>query len=382
VSSVDLEVVATDPAFAVVGTSFVRAPGGISTLSFGRREARRADAGEAAQRRSFGCGSGPTVTLDQQPYLTEVVASTAELMRGASVPFRVCGSDLNVLTGEVDHLVLASPSTLFRVDTLALQRQGAVSATTQPLVLTRDDRGLPTSVRVPERERPTLLTVPQNLNAGWVATLGGEELPVTRVDGWKQAWEVPAGDAGTVRLSYPPDTTFAWALAAGAVGLGIVVLVVLVPMLRRRATPRREMPALVGARPRLIDLVVGLAVPALLLGWWGLAAAGAAVVVAAVLREHFRGWPLLAGLCFLVGSAAMVWDNLTERTWAVEWTQAWSLAALVCLVAALVEGGVARRGGREPYGAMSGAAGTVVRSGSIRLKNRMFFARRKGRSRR
>ena len=335
VSKLDLQVVATEPAALVVGQRFVTAPAGISSLTFGRHHAVKEQKTAARTPSSFGCGSGPTVNLDRRTFQTEVVASTSDLIRGARVPFRVCGSDLSIVKGETEHQLIALPSALFRIDTLDLERVGAGSSATQPLALTRDDRGMPVSVDVAERSTPTVLTVPQNLNAGWVATLDGKTLPTTRVAGWKQAWVLPAGEAGTVHLSYPPDATFGWALAVGAAGLALVLLVVAVPLARRR-TPRTVLPALQTGRPGLLDLVVVLAVPALLAGWWGVLAAGGAIVVATVLRKVFHGWSLLAGLAFIVGALAMSWDRLTEQSWAVEWTQAWSLVAIVCLVAGLV----------------------------------------------
>ncbi len=343
VDKVDLQVVATEPAFLVVGQRFVQAPAGISTLTFGGFPLAKEQRAAATTSRTFGCGSGPTINIDRRVFQTEVVASTRELVRGARVPFRICGSELSIVHGGVDHVISAPPSALFRVDTLDLTRVGAGSAATQPLDLDRDDRGMPTSVHVAERSGPTVLTLPQNLNVGWVATFDGKTLPTTRVAGWKQAWVLPAGAAGTVHLSYPPDRTFGWALGLGAIGVALVLLVVVVPLVRRR-TPRRVesgrvLPALETGRPGLLDLVVAFAVPALLAGWWGVIAAGATIVVATILRRVFHGWALLAGLAFIIGATAMSWDRLTEQSWAVEWTQAWSLVAIVCLVGGLVRSG-------------------------------------------
>ena len=50
-----------------------------------------------------------------------------------------------------------------------------------------------------------VLAIPENANAGWVATVDGHPLARTRVDGWQQAWIVPAGAGGVVVLACTPD---------------------------------------------------------------------------------------------------------------------------------------------------------------------------------
>ena len=73
------------------------------------------------------------------------------------------------------------------------------------------------------------LVVNENFNAGWQARLDGRPLPAIRLDGWKQAWLLPAGSAGTVTLTYLPDALYRDALGGGLGGLALVVLVALWP---------------------------------------------------------------------------------------------------------------------------------------------------------
>ena len=335
VSSLDIAVLATDQTVVVQGLSFVAAPAGISSLTFGDADKAADEEKAATQDRRFGCGSGPDLELDGRTLRTSVTASSFDLMRGASVPFEICGSDQTVVSGGVRHSLTAEPSDRFRIDSLTLARQGASSASTQTLEVNRDGRGNPTTVGLPERADATILTLPQNQNAGWVATLDGKELAPTRVDGWKQAWVVPAGAAGTVHLSYPPNTTFTWALVIGALGLLACVVIALLCLRAARRRPASDLPPLTAGGVGLLDLAVIAVVPALLAGWWGVIATVLALGLAALTRDRFRGWPTLAGLAYLVGALAMVWSPLTDRSWAVEWTQAWSLVAVAALVAAL-----------------------------------------------
>ena len=59
------------------------------------------------------------------------------------------------------------------------------------------------------------------------------------MDGWKQGWRVPAGEAGTVHLDYRPSLPFTVLLILGGVGLLAVVLVALLAG-RRRIPSRRD----------------------------------------------------------------------------------------------------------------------------------------------
>ena len=75
-----------------------------------------------------------------------------------------------------------------------------------------------------------LLVVPENFNTGWTATLGGARLRAVRVDGWQQAYEVPAGAGGAVTLTFTPDRPYRDGLAAGAAAVLLVGLMALAPV--------------------------------------------------------------------------------------------------------------------------------------------------------
>ncbi|HEY0952602.1 alpha-(1-_3)-arabinofuranosyltransferase domain-containing protein [Nocardioides sp.] len=330
VRTLDVRIADSDTAFLVVGQQFETAPAGISSLSFGRG----LEPARATEQRVFPCGTGPDIAVDGQVRQTSVVASVRRLVRGASVPFVVCGFPTTALGAGSDHAVLARPSKLFRVDTVDLRHVGVQVAATQPVTLHVDGRGQPTSVSLPERRTESVLTVQQNVNEAWVATLDGERLPRVRVAGWKQGFLVPAGASGEVLLSIPADRTFSALLVLGAAGVALVALVVLVPLVRRRPVGI-DRPELVTARPGLLDATVALAAGGLLMGWWGLGGVAAALVLGRLLQRRFEGWAVLGGLTFLIASLAMTWTELNQRSWAVEWTQAWSMAALAAVAAGL-----------------------------------------------
>jgi arabinofuranan 3-O-arabinosyltransferase len=78
-----------------------------------------------------------------------------------------------------------------------------------------------------------VLSVPENANDGWVAKADGVPLQRTRVDGWQQAWVLPAGGATTVVLDFEPDTAYRQRLLIGAIAAGLLILITLVPVRRR-----------------------------------------------------------------------------------------------------------------------------------------------------
>ena len=126
----------------------------------------------------------------------------------------------------------------------------------------------------------------------------------------------------------------------------------------------------------------------LLCGWWGLAGVLVAICLGAGLRR-FQGWPVLAGLSVLVASLALAWGPITDRSWAVTWSQGWSLAALCCAVAglaALRRLPQHRADQEHPVTVPRARRGhsTVAPTGralaSMRAKNRTIFARMIGRS--
>src|SRR5262249_34674381 len=106
-------------------------------------------------------------------------------------------------------------------------------------------------------DQDAYLTVNENANAGWHATAGGRTLRPVRIDGWKQAWIVPAGMRGPVHLVYTPDRIYRAALFSA---LGLLPLLLIVALWPVRLTPLRRRvragPVRAARRPgRVVSLV-------------------------------------------------------------------------------------------------------------------------------
>jgi arabinofuranan 3-O-arabinosyltransferase len=291
------------------------------------------------------CGQGPKLAIGGSIFDTSISANTRSLLRGAEVPLHVCAlpgvTPYVVLDGSTT--VLAPPSDALRVDSITLRRRGADLGADQPATVNRNGGGLPTSVDVPARRATSVLSLAQNVNPGWQATLDGKVLAPQRVDGWQQGWVVPAGAAARIDLRFTPTRLFDGLLVLGAL-LALVCLVAATP-LRLGRTRARDLPPLVAARARWLDGLLVVAAAGFLTGWAGLGILAAGGLVAWRFRS-FDGWGYAAGLALLVAVLGLTWDPVKSQAWALYWAQGWAMVAVAAVSVALVRPALGR--GRAP----------------------------------
>jgi arabinofuranan 3-O-arabinosyltransferase len=315
--TVDVE--STDVAFSDLGGRFVELPPGVSEL-----QVNGSSLTSGLQRTvDVPCGRGPRVAIGSTIYDTRLKAPASDLLRGASVPLGLCGRASGTLAGALD--VIGAPTSALRVDSVTLSRKGAETRAVEHAQVDRDANGEPVSVAVPARTAPTVLSLPQNINPGWRATLDGDVLPVRRIDGWQQGWLLPAGAAGTVRLEFTPTRTFDAVLVVGA-ALALLVGLAATPLAWSRRRTRR-LPPLQSGRPGRIDLALVTVTAGLLTGFVGLAVVGGAVVLARRL-PRFDGWGQVAAVALLLAAAGLTWGPLKSQSWVVYWAQIWSMVAI------------------------------------------------------
>jgi arabinofuranan 3-O-arabinosyltransferase len=274
------------------------------------------------------CGSGPTIEIDATGYQTAVAPQPTS----QPVPVRLCGDLIDgVRLTPGDHRIRSVPSARYVVQDLVL-RPVAGTATAGPAAGTSgagtSDAGASGAGTVRQRELQVLgwsavrrqvrvgagpesyLVIRENANPGWVATLDGRPLRATRVDGWQQAWILPAGGQGTVTVVFEPDGPYRAGLLVGALAALLLVLAAALPPRRRRQVPTARGDAaawsagllivLVGLLGGLLPLAALAVFVALRRLWWGvlpsavLAAATVATVIAVAgrLLGHGQGWAL------------------------------------------------------------------------------------------
>ncbi|MEU0566680.1 alpha-(1-_3)-arabinofuranosyltransferase family protein [Nonomuraea sp. NPDC005983] len=234
------------------------------------------------------CGQGPRIQVNGATVPTKVAGTYADLLEQRPVRFTGCGrtalaagdNRVRVAGWEpwgIANLVVGSlPSGPPPVE------GAAVAGTWSPSVR---------EVRV-TAPKDAFLVVNENYNTGWQATLDGQTLRPARLDGWKQAWELPAGTSGTVRLEYLPDRPYWLALALGLVGIAVLALVALV---LRGPRPEHVQETAPAADSRLsrwrvpYTIVLGLAFGGWVSGWPGMLATVAATAGVLWARGRLRG---------------------------------------------------------------------------------------------
>jgi arabinofuranan 3-O-arabinosyltransferase len=181
------------------------------------------------------CGAGPAVTINGTKYDTTVSGTLADFVGHRPLTLGTC----QVLAEGIDlaareHEISTARSESFVVQDLRLRPSGPAALAVRQRavnVLTWDATDRRVQVDAGEA---AVLTVPENANDGWVATVDGQPLSRTRVDGWQQAWLLPAGGAATVELKFVPDDSYRTRLLIGAAAAALLVLVTALPVRRRK----------------------------------------------------------------------------------------------------------------------------------------------------
>lgn len=321
------------------------------------------------QRTGSVCGLGPLVQVDELRLTTRVTGSLADVANGSPLRFESCvvgdddGKDDDdadpavgqVLLGAGEHRLTTPPTREFQVTqitgTPGDQAAGPAPATEESRTV--DVRTWGDSRRVADVGAGTesLLFLPENYNPGWVAEADGKRLRSLRVDGWQQAWVLPAGDVTEVVMTYRPQQVYRVLLPLG-LGISGVLLLLALGLLLRGAVRRRrgtdpEIPEVgwpPAPPPPATRLTVALAPLALLL----LGPAAAVGLVAGFVRR--LRWRLELALGAVVASAVL--DVAGGPSWTYPLADA--LAALgVGLVVGhvLLDGRPAWRPGRRAAGA-------------------------------
>ncbi len=207
---------------------------------------------------SVPCGFGPELYIDGDPAVgTQISASVSDVLTDRLIAAQPCGGRVVTLSAG-EHLIDIASTEEFAIETVALEPvTGSVLPSRTDRVDVQDWGATHRAVEISPATEPRLLETTENANDGWSATINGESLTPVRVDGWRQAWIVPAGVGGVVTLDYGPQSLYLAGLIIGA--LAALILIGLA------AVKDRPLPA--------VDVHAS--------GWatWGLTAAGVVVAV-------------------------------------------------------------------------------------------------------
>ncbi|MFF8840176.1 alpha-(1-_3)-arabinofuranosyltransferase family protein [Streptomyces sp. NPDC015130] len=220
-----------------VADAQLQLPVGLSEVHVPALAELRVPRPKADARFSLACGEGPDLAVGGVLHKTKASGLVRDLTERRPVTVTLCAGEEKDGTLELpagDHEVEAADAGPLAITDVTLT-EGAPRALTgaagREATVTRwaDDSR---TVKISEGSEAVYLRTFENANDGWTATLNGKELEPVRLDGWQQAWVVPAGASGTVTMEFEPSGTYRAALIGGAFAL--VALAALAFVGRRR----------------------------------------------------------------------------------------------------------------------------------------------------
>ena len=267
---------------------------------------------------SIGCANGPTIDVDGNTYRLFASGTIDDFLQLRPLKAGVCEGPSSLPLAAGEHHIVGKPSEAFSAASLTLAPAPlAAPAVGRDVATTRWGRSSRTLSIGAGSEQ--ILTVHENANRGWRAELNGTRLRSITVDGWQQGYIVPAGDAGTVTLTFTPDRAYRLSLLVGLIAALVLVAFALVgrraPSTLDRAFDDGSSFALAStlddvaptsSRPEWHDLVIPIAAAAivgtLLSAFAGLVAA--AIVFALIRRTRLAPWAV-AVPCVAAGVVAV-----------------------------------------------------------------------------
>ncbi|WP_297847237.1 DUF3367 domain-containing protein [Mycobacterium sp.] len=242
---------------------------------------------------TVGCDDGPVIAVAGRFVHTAIHTTVGAILDDQPLAVVPCDRDPIALPAGQQELLI-SPGAQFVVD-------GAELSTAAPVKEARAQHVSSWRAWGPDRREvqaapsatSRVLVIPESVNPGWVAhTSTGTRLTPIAVNGWQQGWVVPAGDPGTITLTFASNSLYRAGLA---VGLALLPLLAMLAFWRTRR--RSEDTPAQPWRPGAWAAVPAVAAGAVIAGVGGAVVMGAALGLRYAL--HGRRWERLA----LVGSA-------------------------------------------------------------------------------
>jgi arabinofuranan 3-O-arabinosyltransferase len=288
-------------------------PVGIGDLVLGEADDQRL-AVDRGSRVVMPCGFAPSIRVAGQPdVLTSLTTTVGAILDGTPATARSCAG---AVLPSGTHRITITPSAQF--DVVALRWGASPQVVDVPAQVTvRQWSATSRDVDVPVSSAVRTLELAENANTGWVATMDGTELEPVRVDGWRQAWVVPAGRGGAVAMRFAPDGLYRDALAVGLAAALVLLVGLAVPgrpiewvhaprgsvSWRWRLTLGLGAVLLAVGPVGLVGAVIGIGVSRL---GWSRALVGGLAVAAATAGAVVAPWPVSTS-----------WPNSTAVTLAV-----------------------------------------------------------------
>jgi arabinofuranan 3-O-arabinosyltransferase len=176
------------------------------------------------------CGLGPYLTVDGKVVRTSVTGTFSALETSRPVTFTAC-SAVSLRAGE--NSVVEPTTDAFSVQNVVVSTAALPKATAPVAADIVSWSASSRQLRV-SAATESYLVINENYNAGWQAKYDGAGLRPVQLDGWKQAWVLPAGTSGLVTLTYQPQSLYRDGIAGGLAGLAVIALLAACPGWPRR----------------------------------------------------------------------------------------------------------------------------------------------------
>lgn len=193
------------------------------------------------------CGLGPAIEVNGHAVATRVTGTYASVLTEQPLRFSAC-APVTLRAGLNQVTEPARDS--YSVQDVVLAGRWQPPPPPAPAARARVLAWTPTSRALRVTAGPqSYLIVNENFNPGWQAAIGGRHLRAVRLDGWRQAWLLPAGTAGLVTLTYLPDRVYRTAILTGLIALAAVLFLALGPWARTSRRRGRFAAAVAAAGP-------------------------------------------------------------------------------------------------------------------------------------
>ncbi|HBU01759.1 MAG TPA: hypothetical protein DEB20_04285, partial [Acidimicrobiaceae bacterium] len=181
------------------------------------------------------CDVGPNVTVGSASVSYSVATTAGALIDGSPFNLTPCSNNQLALSAGATLLDTSSGTSLATIDQLLLGNSPTMGAPAEsPRALTINNWGTNDRTVMVATGTEGLLVVNEAFNEGWEATLDGTKLSSLKIDGWRQAFVLPAGAGGTVHLRFAPDRIFKLGTIFGLLTLLAVFVMALWPDRKKR----------------------------------------------------------------------------------------------------------------------------------------------------
>ncbi len=199
------------PATPAATKGLAQLPVGLARVTIPGLAGLHAAVPDPAARFRLACGQGPVVSVTGRSYRTSVSGTIGQLIRLQPVQLHLCSRGERISLAAGRQRLSTGPAGEFAVTGLSLsspagpQLPAGTTATRRLTILSwgADNR----SVRIGPGPA-SYVEVHENADAGWTAALDGHPLRPATLDGWQQAFIVPAGQDGMITLKFQPAVDY------------------------------------------------------------------------------------------------------------------------------------------------------------------------------